>query len=115
MKVIFQEMERAITNCPKRKRRANKKQCQKCDEGAECGNSIHCLFNNPVGVCISSIGHALEKHEVYAVILNKEFSPYGTHICWSVADGVIGEPVYASKSRGYYCKPKTQMMRSEQP
>lgn len=105
MKVIFQKVEKAITSCPKRKKRANINQCKKCDDCAECRGEIHCLFNNPVGVCVSSLGHALEDREVYAVKLNLEFSfGNGTTFCWPVANGIIGEPVYASQSKGYYCK-----------
>jgi hypothetical protein len=105
MKVIFQKVEKAITSCPKRKKLANINQCKKCDDGTEIRGNIHCLFNNPVGVCISSIGIALGDSEVYAVEINSEFNFWGgRHISWPVANGVIGEPVYASQSKGYYCK-----------
>lgn len=105
MRVIFEKVEKVIVDCPKRGKRANIDQCRKCDDESEVNNQVHCLYNYPVGECISSIGIALEDHEVYAVDLKPEFGLGGCkNIYWPVTDGVIGEPVYASKSKGLYCK-----------
>jgi len=105
MRIIFQKIERVITSCPKREKIANANQCKKCDDGFEISGNLHCGYNDPVGMCVSSIGHALSDDEVFAVDLKPECGMGGGHtFCWPVVDGVIGESVYVSQSKGYYCK-----------
>ena len=109
MKVLFEQIKKAIVNCPKTKKRAKLEQCKKCDYGFEIRNDTHCLYNDPVGTCISSIGISLDDKEGYAVELKPEFGIPGMQsIEFPVKNGVIGDPVYISQSEGYYCKSESQ-------